>query len=830
MVHASDGNLAPGAVTVDAVHLGESQANSGSEKEIPVVSSHQLNFADEIDALKQKISELENLGAQSNPKTSAEAPTDVRMQQEMEQFKRMEACLYKHRKEWELNEGPGQHVGFWDYSDSRLLRFGNQVWVTSERGHRSTNTFERPDVFDPAHKCDKSDLEGRSRDIMTRDNYDDTIDWGDRRDRIRKNFEWDMDRMFLGEELQRKRKEKKRADEDRERRERRMAENSAPIHENQNTGTLETAIQSARGPDPLLLDWYPFKASSQVGGNSTNIVEVLVGEPVTNDNIDAPEYWFGDPLQSKKKASKQPGTEKLLAPFTPATSPIPERIRIHSDPLLRILSAVLGSDARSLLEPKEMEAVFLRPYKALVYREKALRDWCKALEKKFRKLLTTGGSSEDLSIVDVSTAKIAEKAPVKDDTSQSDIQQYFLPVVSEDDREDVKQMESDTADATIRILQTETEDEEQPEEDKVNDLTRSLTALGHLRCLLRFMDGNIVAKQNYLNSPECRKVFFSDLWHIFRPGVEVISSDGKQAYKVVGVSSAKHRVATRWERWYDSTSDRTGADRPPDLSLICVYIDFDGVNIGPVQKNFEFHRFDGQRDITSLEVYPLHLHVVKQSGYTNEEWEELEAVPAHERYRKKLIHRGARFLDVVKGKHMYYAGMTLETKDEVESPVVIDFETTFTMHDKRPSSVPSDDAILTPAQRQQRQQILEENMNNTWKPELNSLMDADEDSFRVSKTVCSGECCRDELVHDDQYVDGKQMAAYIEDLLPSAGAVDEHPPIIVMSRPMKEIRTQDCSDEELVIMSYRVFGFILRSRKFGKFQTIPIAELYRNRY
>lgn len=828
MVHASDSNLAPGVVSIDAVHL-DSQTNSKSEKDVPVVSSHSLNFDDEIDTLKQKISELENLRAQSNPKTSAEAPTDVRMQQEMEQFKRMEACLYEHRKEWELNEGPGQFIGFRDYSTSRYLHSGDQYWRTSERGWETANTFKVPDVFDPAHKCGTSDLEGRSRDdIMTRGNYDDTIDWGDRRDRIRKNSEWDMDRLFLGEELQRKRKEKKRADEDRERRERRMAEKSAPIHEDQNMGTLESAVQSARGPEPLLLDWYPFKASSQVGENSTNIVEVLVGEPVTDDNIDAPEYWFGDPLQSKKKASKQPGAEKLLAPFTPATSPIPERIRIHSDPLLRILSAVLGSDARSLLEPKEMQAVFLRPYKALVYREKALRDWCKALEKKFRKLLTADSSSEDLSIVDAATAKISEKAQVEVDASKSDLQQSFLPVMSENTREQMIQIESNTADATIRLLQIDTE-EEQPEEDKVNDLTRSLTALGHLRCLLRFIDGNIVAKRDYLNSPECRKVYFSDLWHIFRPGVEVISSDGKQAYKVVGVSSAKHRVATRWERWYDSTSDRTGADRPPDLSLICVYIDFDGVNIGPVQKKFEFHRFDGQRDITSLEVYPLNLHIVKQSGYTNEEWEELEAVPAHERYRKKLIQRGARFLDVVKGKHMYYAGMALETKDEVESPVVIDFETTFTMHDKRPSSVPSDDVILTPAQRRQRQQILEENMNNTWKPELNSLMDTNEDSFRVSKTVCSGECCRDEFVHDDQYVDSKQMAAYIEGLLPSAGAVDEHPPIIVMSRPMKEIRTQDCSDEELVIMSYRVFGFILRSRKFGKFQTIPIVELDRNR-
>ena len=825
MAQVSDDISMPGEITeASAPPPGESQTIGGSRGSRSFETSSVSEFSKEIEALKQKLVQLEIRQAQINPETPTEPPIDSRMQIEMEQFKRMESCLYKHRKEWEINEGPGEVFPDFVYSQSRIIRSENGAWFTSERGLRTEREFKRPDIFSPTHECDADGPRNGNSDVIARDNYDDIIDWADRRDRLRKSFEWDLDRMYLGEELQRKRLEKKRAEEDRERRERRMAESGAPNNGEQNANAIEAIFQGANGPDLVWLDWYPFKTSSKAGENSVNVVEILIGEPVTDDSNDTPEYWFGASAQPTKKATKQQQNEKSFGSLLPASAAIPERIRIRSDPLLRIFSAILGSDARSLIELKEMEAVFLRPYKALVYREKALRDWCKALERKFRKLLSASDHSTAISIGGTATEKTHKNTSVEDNVSQSSLQQPTLSPTSDDVVERVAKIEPKSIDATTHNAKNGEEDEY--EEDKVHDLTRSLIALAHLRCLLRFIDSNIVAKRSYLNSPECRKVFFSDLWHIFRPGVEVISSDGKQAYKIIGVSSAKHRVASRWEQWYDSTSNRQGIEKLPDLSLICVYVDFDGVNIGPVRKNFEFHRFDGQRDITSLEVYPLNLYVVKESQYTEEEWMELGGVPVNERYRKKLVQRGARFLDVVRGKHMYYAGMTLETKDEVESPVVIDFETTFIMHDKPPKTISSqENNMLTLAEQRQRQrQIEEENMNNTWKPTLVSLMDTNEESFRVSKVVCSGECCRDEFVHDDQYVDGKQMAAYIESLLPPPDAVDKHPPIIIMPRPMRELQIEQCSDEELVIMSYRVFGFILRSRKFGMLLISLVVE------
>lgn len=825
-IEESNAPTGRGAVEDSTVPSNEPPTDNGPENNGPVeTKTPDVGFATEIDALKQKLFELEARQAQGSPDVAAQAQIDPRIRAEMEQHKRMEACLYKHRKEWEMDQRPtGWSLGF-NYSESRNLMLGGQFWSTCDRAIVHHRPYHRPDPFDPSHKCDPNTSGDPNTSMVSRDAYDEVINWGNRRDRLRKTFEWELDRMYLDEELQVKRIEKKKADEDRQRRERRMAGTDAPQSGTQNAEGPDTTVLEIKEPKLAWLDWYPFKLSSHVEVNFANVVEILIGEPITEDDVGTREYWFGASDRRAKKVPEQPKSQIALASFEPSKSPVPERIRIHSDPLLRIFAAILGNEARALLELKDMEAVFLRPYKALVYREKALRDWCKALERKFKDLLQSSTATSDATSRvaaagnDVDTTGTEQSSPEHNtDTTDSETTVRSLKPI--DGSQEITQAEPRDITDTDRLSESENEDDEHEEDDRWNDMTRSLIALNHLRCLIKFIDTSIVAKRNYLYSPECRKVFFSDLWHIFRPGVEVIGSDGKQAYKVIGVSSARHRIATRWERWYDSSNDRRGINRVADMSLVCVYIDFDGVNIGPVRKKFKFYRFDGQRDITSLEVYPLRLHPIKRAEYTHAEWEDLEHVPVADRYRQKLIRRGARFLNVAGGKHMYYAGATLETKDEVESPVVIDFETTFTMHDKPAKANTPKDHLPPPPPgtdpielQQQNDEVLD-----IWKPRLNSLLGLSEAGINaINDTACNGECCRDEFVHDDQYVDVKQRAEYIESLLPKTNAIDKQPPIIIMPRPMKEIKTELCSDEELVIMSYRVFGFVLRSRKFGTF-------------
>lgn len=800
--------LGNSATSDDSAHQDTTLSNgftaTENEKDIPSGPILEDELSEEIRALKKKLQELEAQQPQKDQAKPTTPPPDPDATDEIERFKRMEACLYKHRKEWEVNVGPGQWTIDWYGNHRPGYGWGiDGIHVVSER------KYTRPDVFDPTHDCSPKEGEAAAELTGPEAEYNRTIDWGFRRDVLRKNFEWEMDRLFLKEEVQRKKQEQIKNAEAQKKRERRMAEMSAQLNEEgkgDNATPDPAAVASPRSVKPKLswLDWYSFKNARKAEDQAANIIDILVGEPVIDDDVGT-QFWFGYSGRRIKKSAVKSTDPKSFS-TDPAVSPNPERIRIRSEVLLRIFADILGSDGRALRETDDMAAVFIRPFKALIYREQALRDWCKALERKFSR--PSSGSRKSTAKSLTSEEKDLEH---KDEEAavKSDIEEPTSAVEKPEASEEHMGGES-------KALDSDSEDEKEDSDDKANDLTKSFLALEHLRCLLKFLDSSIAAKRKYLSSPQCRKVFFSDLWQLFQPGMEVIGSDGRQAYRVIGVTSAKHRVASFWERWRNPDSEHRD-DRKPDFSVLCVYIDFDGNNIGPVQKFFDFKRFDGQREITSLEVYPLRFHPSRRSEYSDIEWKELESVPADERYRQKLIRRGAKFLDVVGGKHMYYAGPTLEAKEEVESPVVVDFETTFVMQD---------------APRRSNQQIgLQYDNDNdigpdgvarrrVWKPNLSSLVGMDI-NLGTEVDSCSADCCRGEFVHDDQYVDSKQRGEYIDSILPKPNALDKQPPISVMPRPLKELQvgpegSLECPDDELVIMSHRVFGFVLRSRKFGK--------------
>ncbi|PVI04586.1 hypothetical protein DM02DRAFT_556143, partial [Periconia macrospinosa] len=685
-------------------------------------SNSATGISDDITALKKKIMELEarqNETASVGPEQNA---ADPQLSAEFAQYQRMEACLYKHRKEWETNVGPGFVWNVPQYS--RSLRSGKDIWKIIDPGLESARVYERPDIFDPTHDC-HPDI---AKSPNPKDEFDMVIDWGNRRDRLRKNFEWDMDRLFLNEELQRKKDAQAKSTEEKRRRERRMAEATVE--------GVELAVNTFATPKLNWLEWFDFKRLADIEEKDASLIDVLIGDPIVDDEVGGNQFWYGYSGRRRNQDVSKSG-QKPFDPLEPGKSALPERIRIHSDALLRIFSAILGAEGTSLIELEDMTAVFIRPYKALVYREQALRDWCTALETK---LLRTSKPQQRIS------------------------------------------------------SGSESEDEQDKEEDNKNDLTKSSTALEHLKCLLDFVDSNIVAKRGYLNSAQCRKIFYSDLWLLFRPGMEVIDKDGKQAYK----------------RWWTANNSHKAQQKKASFSVKCVYIDFDGKSIGPVQTTFDFKRFDGEREITSLEIYPIRFHPVRRSEYSDAEWGQLEQYPNEEKHREKLILRGAKFLEVARVKHMYYAGPTLDAKDDVESPVVVDFETAFSM----------------------RANQLDYN-ERLWKPILATLIGDDtteENDNAIGDSSCSGDCCRDDYVHDDQYVDQKQSSEYINSLLPKANSLDEHPPITIMPRPLKELQTGPqssvvCPNDELVLMSYRVFGFVLRSRKWAQLDLSYLSEV-----
>jgi Cdc6-like AAA superfamily ATPase len=131
----------------------------------------------------------------------------------------------------------------------------------------------------------------------------------------------------------------------------------------------------------------------------------------------------------------------------------------------------------------------------------------------------------------------------------------------------------------------------------------------------------------------------------------------------------------------------------------------------------------------------------------------------------------------------YYTGYTLDTRDEIDSQVVVDFS----------------EALANEARRK-------------WTPKIDSLRTAPDKGDVDEK--CSAACCIGQGVGDDKYIDSRLTEDFVKSLLPdrSLGA----PSLLLSPRPLEETQVNEPTEDEYVVMTYRVFAFVLRSRKWAQ--------------
>lgn len=100
---------------------------------------------------------------------------------------------------------------------------------------------------------------------------------------------------------------------------------------------------------------------------------------------------------------------------------------------------------------------------------------------------------------------------------------------------------------------------------------------------------------------------------------------------------------------------------------------------------------------------------------------------------------------------MYYAGPALQTRDEIESQVVVDFEAAFGIE--------------------------------PWRPELETLIGSEiGDDPKIKSSKCDADCCTHQFVHDDSYVETKRNEEFMGHLLPKTR--EDMPSVAIIPRPL----------------------------------------------
>ncbi|KAF4445216.1 TOB3 (member of AAA-ATPase family) [Fusarium acutatum] len=326
-------------------------------------------------------------------------------------------------------------------------------------------------------------------------------------------------------------------------------------------------------------------------------------------------------------------------------------------------------------------------------------------------------------------------------------------------------------------------------------------------------------KLAYLACEECTKVVWSDIWHLFKPGDFVVSKDEKQAYRVIQVKYATHSMKPPTGRNLWMAEAKAKLER-----------------IGPVTQTIDIHRYEGERSIRSLPIVPLQR--AKTRGL-----------------KETLIKRGSMFIETCdpqrRGIPMHYSGLSLETQEEIDSQVVIDFEEACASNDvggkTKPSGWTMEKLVLEcfAGSIKDDMQLYLHDVQTNWKPELKDVdpggdsdtdytSDSSDDRSvrrrrRLARTnqTCLPQCCSNENVHDDVFVEHNRSSEFVQSQFWEDDLNEGMPSLTITARSLREAMEDEeyITDDDRLITSYRVFGFIMRSRKWAKLDLTHLGPM-----
>jgi hypothetical protein len=372
---------------------------------------------------------------------------------------------------------------------------------------------------------------------------------------------------------------------------------------------------------------------------------------------------------------------------------------------------------------------------------------------------------------------------------------YFHPQVLDFLRElELKWGQKDETLEAARTPASLDENSEQTIEGDKASVGDSAAALADLKCYVQFMESEIIplySQFDNLDGTSNAKVRFHDLWYLFRTGELIYRSVGGGQIQETNDFSLGHRA---WRILAAGTqftspqnrnyvSDDDGEKAPFEVE--CYYIDFTGEEFCVVTDTFEIHPYEGVRPIQSLKVFPYRF------------------LANHEERLEFYTQYGQKFLCSIEERHRAYnwwtvtrsplgqpttdaEGNDLKRSEYVDSEVIIDFVEAFqTCPSWKP--VPS---ILKP-QEPRRLTVVDDFYTCWWSDSQRTTLLAETTEIIVLRAGISTYERNKNLVED------KFLARIREN--------DKN----------NRLTTSEClHDCDLPLLPSRVFGYVLRDRKF----------------
>lgn len=334
--------------------------------------------------------------------------------------------------------------------------------------------------------------------------------------------------------------------------------------------------------------------------------------------------------------------------------------------------------------------------------------------------------------------------------------------------------------------------EEHPDSD---DASTIRTTLSHVHCLLDFYSTYVKQTVDRLQDGTATKIQFRDLWYIFNPGEDIYMPLRRlrqgsvfhnamdvtpetfirrynMLWRIVGAGCGRPNISV--------PQSHDASLKPTPFKITCYYIDFDGKFFIPTIHEFALLPFNGERDITSLDFYPVKFMKDVQQGLL-----------LHTEQGKKT------FAAIAAGfTHFYYAGLTMVTQpcgcalkdcphqEHVESEVVVDFKAALLKH---PAWRPRVTLWRPPPKHDG--EVHERRPVKHWKDQARKQLDNSLHDY----------------IYDDSRIDRQRSVIFrnqeqIFSPIPSGWASNAE------MVPQKDVG----------LLAGRAFGFVLRTRSFGK--------------